>query len=414
MPSAPHEAAAGGGRGYDRGVTGELETVVVDGAARDLAAGTGVQPARFELRTSDLSVALAGAAPITAAYRDLDTVAVDQGRLLLVLGQGSLRLLGEQLGQGLGALVRELRERRARQQLEDRLIDLPQGERLELVEYRSGDEHGVAQLAYHPWGVALLPLDERRPWRQLRRADIDTVRAEPATGSVSVVARGASFELLGLGFDHERHRARLDGLRQSALADAGAIVARLMPGAPFDARTRAGALLVDGRPVSAAEMGDGWSTVERAVLADPTYAQTYAALRERAGAGEAWLSLAPVRPSDASEHMSWFFVALPNDLVAFELVSEGSHATYLFRAGGAPQAAVREVSECLIDIRFLREPIYMTDEQLAAPENLRYRFAIAALPSLRAARERFAGRLIHNDEESWQAALDQAITSGGS
>ena len=34
-----------------------------------------------------------------------------------------------------------------------------------LVEYRAAEEHGVAQIAYHPWGVALLPVDERRPWR---------------------------------------------------------------------------------------------------------------------------------------------------------------------------------------------------------------------------------------------------------
>jgi hypothetical protein len=111
--------------------------------------------------------------------------------------------------------------------------------------------------------------------------------------------------------------------------------------------------------------------------------------------------------------MAWFFVTLPGDVVAFELVSEGSHATYLFRAAGNPAAAVFDVSESLIDTRFLREPIYMTDAELGAAENQRYRFAIAALPSLRAARGRFVKRLIHTDAESWAASLDEAIKSEG-
>jgi hypothetical protein len=228
-----------------------------------------------------------------------------------------------------------------------------------------------------------------------------------------VAARDASFELLSLGADHERHRARIDGMRQSALADAGAIVGRLMPDAPFDARQAASQLLVDGRPVAAGQLGEAWATVERAVLTDPTYAATYRSLRERSPDGASWLSIAPVRPTDPAQHMAWFFVSLPRDLVAMELVSEGSHATYLFRAEGSAQTAVSDVSESLIDARFLREPIYMTDDHLAAPENLRYRLAIAALASLRAARARFAGRLIHTDDEAWSTSLDEAITTGG-
>ena len=72
-----------------------------------------------------------------------------------------------------------------------------------------------------------------------------------------------------------------------------------------------------------------------------------------------------------------------------------------------------DISESLIDSRFLREPIYMTDTDLAASDNVRYRFAIAALPSLRAARARFVRRLIHTDDESWAAALDEAIKTEG-
>jgi hypothetical protein len=107
--------------------------------------------------------------------------------------------------------------------------------------------------------------------------------------------------------------------------------------------------------------------------------------------------------------MAWFLVGLPGGLLAMELVSEGAHATYLFRARDSFEAAVREVSEYLIDARFLREPIYLDESALGEPQHLRYRLAIAALPSLRAARARFVDRLIHTDEEAWARSLDEHI-----
>ncbi len=112
---------------------------------------------------------------------------------------------------------------------------------------------------------------------------------------------------------------------------------------------------------------------------------------------------------------------LPGNLVALELVSEGAHATYCFRAqprasfadGGPDPAAIREtvgaISEALVDSRFLREPMALSDEALAAPRFLRYRLALAALPSLADARARFVARLVHRDDASWAAALADLI-----
>ena len=394
--------------------------VVVTGEGRVLPGASGNSQLRFELRPDDFAVFSAGS-QITAAYRDVDTVAVDQGRLLLAIG--GRRLIAERLGGGLGTVVGTVRDRRARQLLADRFIEVPERDSIDLVEYQADAEHGVAQLAYHPWGVAVLPLDERLPWRLLRRADIASVTPDQMRGrlTVEVTPRPSASDarpihLLGLGLAVERERARLAGLREQALADAAAIVGRLVPAAPVGGRNVAGRLLVDGRPVSPAELGDAWPEIERAVLADPTYAHSYAELVARGG-GEAaarrWISLAPRNPGKSDDHMAWFFVALPGDLVALELVSAGSHATYLFRADDSLEAAVYDVSECLIDSRFLREPIYLTESELVDPGHLRYRFAIAALPSLRAARQRFVRRLIHVDDESWTRSLDEAMKIEG-
>jgi hypothetical protein len=100
-----------------------------------------------------------------------------------------------------------------------------------------------------------------------------------------------------------------------------------------------------------------------------------------------------------------------------ELVSAGSHATYLFRVvrrsafvGSTPasalEAAVADVSEAMIDARFLREPMALPAARLAEPAGLRYRLALAALPTLAAARSRFVARVVHRDAVGWRQAVE--------
>ncbi len=161
------------------------------------------------------------------------------------------------------------------------------------------------------------------------------------------------------------------------------------------------AALVDGRPASPATLGEPWAPLERAVLGHPPFNQSYAALRELAGGDAAprWLAAAPERPSVPDTPRLWFLVGLPGNLVAMEVVSEGAHATYVFRVmpratfsgtlpSGALETAVADISEALIDARFLREPIALPAGRLAEPEFLRYRLALAALPTLATARAR--------------------------
>jgi hypothetical protein len=73
-----------------------------------------------------------------------------------------------------------------------------------------------------------------------------------------------------------------------------------------------------------------------------------------------------------------------------------------------------ELSEAIVDARFLRDPMALPRDRLAEPRYLRYRLAIAALPRLAAARARFVARLVHVDPTSWAAALDGLIRWHGS
>ncbi len=415
------------------------EPIVLRGDVR--RPGADSVPGVVTLGPDGLSVALGGEAPWAAAYRDVAKVMLDAGVVMIVLGDESAaeRWLFERFGSGLARLARGLRDGRLRQWLTDGLVELSNDVEIDLVEYATETTGGIAQLLYHDLGVALAPLDERPPRLRIRRAAIGSIVAHPEVAGIRVtgasggaLAPGAdgprTLELLRLGSAVSSHRERWAALRDGAAADVSAIVGALLADAPLGVREHAAAKLTEGRPASRTELGDAWPIVERAVLAEPAFAESYRMLVDRSAgeASERWLAIAPDRAGAPDPTRIWFFVALPGNLVAMELVSADAHATYLFRvvrraeySGGSADAgrlaaAVDDVSEALVDSRFLREPMALPSTHLAQPQYLRYRLALAALPSLSAARSRFVARLVHRDPVSWAAALDDLIRWHGS
>ncbi len=393
------------------------------GQGRLARPGSSPSSASVRLDAGRFEVAIAGQPPIMADYRDITTLLIGQGTLLLVLGEGdgSLRVVLEQLGQRLGTLVAQLRERRTRQRLGDAFVQLGD-DPLPLLEYRLGDQHGVALLALHAWGAELVPVDDAvRPMR-IRRGEMGSVEADPAGGLVRVTLPAGTLELPGLGAAATAWGQRLGELRDGALRDAATLVGGLVPDAPFGSRNLLGRLLVDGRPASVADLGAELARIDGAVLTEPTFAASFRDLLARGGADVRWFALAPERPGSDTRR-AWYLVALPGNLIALELVSEGAHATYLFRvaprstySGEGPAAiaeqhaaAARDISAALIDARFLREPMALPVAQLASARYLRYRLALAALPGLAAARRRFVARLVHDDPTRWAKALDDLI-----
>jgi hypothetical protein len=413
-------------------------------ANRDAAAAV------MTLEGDGFTVSVGETTPWSAAYRDVVEVRPESGVVHLEVGAGpgAWQWTFERLGPALGTLVRGVRDGRLRQWLTDGLVDLDGDDQAELVEFAAGPLAGVASILYHGRGVAVVPLDERLPRFRIRRADIGTVTGERGTGRIRVkgatdaLARGYAaggdppagevrvdaMELSGLGDTEESHRQRWTALRDSAAADIAAILAARLADAPFEIRRAAGAILREGSPADTATLGDAAAMVEASVQTEPGFAESYRTLVARAGGATAprWIAMAPTRPGDPQDARVWFLVGLPGNLVALELVSAGAHATYFFRV--APRAAfdarhvdpahlaaaVREVSEALVDARFLREPMALPGDRLAEPRYLRYRLAIAALPSLAAARARFVARIVHADPASWAAALDDLIRWHGS
>jgi hypothetical protein len=405
------------------------EPIRLRGEAR-LAGGVPA-PAELTFGVDGFSVAVGGGAPWSAAYRDITEIVVDAGAVLVGLGAAATgqRWLFERFGAATGALVRGLRDGRLRQRLGDGLVELDHDVPIELVEFAAGAATGVAQLLYHDRGVALAPLEGAGTTLRIARGDIGNLAVDPVGGKLHVdgadgpLARElASLDLLHLGQAASSHRDRWAALRDGAGADIGTILGVLLADAPFEVRSRALGAVREGRPVERSELGPAWEVVETAVLTEPTFAASYRALLSRAGdAAPRWLAVAADQPGSIDPPRIWFLVALPGNLLALELVSEGAHATYCFWVAprssfargaidpGPVAAAARDVSEALVDGRFLREPMAIPADRLADPEFLRYRLALAALPSLAAARARFVARLIHSDEAAWAAALDDLI-----
>lgn len=138
-------------------------------------------------------------------------------------------------------------------------------------------------------------------------------------------------------------------------------------------------------------------------------------------------------PADADDHepvLYWFFfplngergAATPANVVAWESSSKSGRATYLFRlvdpaqtsslahparAQATVEAAIHELNRAIGLLNFRREPIYLSDDDLALdPRYRRYAIACRKLPELRRLRASFLGRAIHTSPEAWQKQLE--------
>ena len=146
---------------------------------------------------------------------------------------------------------------------------------------------------------------------------------------------------------------------------------------------------------------------------------------EGAGTAEGDDAEAAAEEEGRAQTVQWFFTPLadggrPLNAVAQEVTSEKGHATYVFRlmppsefesarsAGdaalaGAVTAGVARLNRALLTLNFRREPIYLTDEQIATGRYARYRAAVRKLDYLQWTRQAFLGRAIHNT--TWEQQL---------
>ncbi len=166
-------------------------------------------------------------------------------------------------------------------------------------------------------------------------------------------------------------------------------------------------LLVDGRPTRPQEFGDtGWPIVETAVLGEPTFADSYQSLCATAGAAAPrWVAMSPVDPgSDTNQDLvpdrdagqpgrpraghgrRPRHVLLPGHAAGAVQGRAAREAGHRGRAGrsGHQRGAGRHAASCAS--RWPCRPI-----SCGCRKYLRYRLALAVLPSLAWARSAFRG-----------------------
>ncbi|MCL5069972.1 MAG: hypothetical protein M1308_03630, partial [Actinobacteria bacterium] len=70
---------------------------------------------------------------------------------------------------------------------------------------------------------------------------------------------------------------------------------------------------------------------------------------------------------------------------------------------------IKKINKAMISINFRREPVYIEDDDLYDPKNVKYKFAIAKIPELRELRARFIGRVMHINPKSWKNNIEELL-----
>jgi hypothetical protein len=108
-----------------------------------------------------------------------------------------------------------------------------------------------------------------------------------------------------------------------------------------------------------------------------------------------------------------------------QVAQGGGNATYFFKIASRKDYAklvndmaemhrivdllILRINRLMLDINFRREPIYLSDERLKEPQYSRYLYAVQKIPSLKALRELFIGRVIHSSFEQWKSDVSDLL-----
>jgi len=218
-----------------------------------------------------------------------------------------------------------------------------------------------------------------------------------------------------------RHRGRTQQALQNTLAGLDSMALR-----------RAAGLMADGKCASKAELDsvapEAWAALELACLTKEERKPYYEALKTispvnalRFGLKQVTATgfegqesaLPPVADETGREFpvLAWLLAPLGPEgapvAIAWEVLTEGDHATYGFWLDASQgQADLEELQRCLQRVQFRREPLGASATDLT--EQLgQYALAVEQVPELVWLRKRLMGRAIHATPESWAQSVKE-------
>ncbi len=177
-----------------------------------------------------------------------------------------------------------------------------------------------------------------------------------------------------------------------------------------------------------------WNELERAICCSPI-AEEYAYLKSLARQDKICIGVKKGLMGNLTGEYIWCLFPMysldltqPGNALAMESLSStengGGKATYFFRLVSRieyPEFAdldalhreadifIRQINRSLLAINFRREPIYLSEEKLAEPQHIKYRYTLTRLPSLRELRTRFIGKVSHTTPEQWRKDVDSLL-----
>lgn len=395
-----------------------------------------IDGARAVLEADRFSIAGAGAAPVSAAYRDVLALQAADYAIAISLSSGESLTLSK-LGYLYEDFARTFVERRNEQILADMLGGeslLDGGARGQLTMWVDGVEAGSGPCEVRVYETGLVVLPDDADVVRFPLSEVD--KAWTQDYALNVIVRG------GTQLQFSRLGGRLDPLERALAKATDALslkvqelLASAAPG--VDSLTLRGAadIMREGRAARRADLEAIspalWAGLETR-LANAGAAETYSYLSSIADTSRIAVGLKRGLSGDRTGEYVWFLAPVlsadskkPGNAIVMEAYALGeepkAYATYVFRmlpraqyAAGATEAqlaaaadtAIETVNRCMIETNFRREPIYLPEDKLLDPRYLRYWFAVRRLPGLRWLREHFVGRAIHSSPEEWRAALD--------
>jgi hypothetical protein len=402
-------------------------------------AQTSAEGAHAVLEADRFSVAGAGSAPVSAAYRDVLTLQVAEYAVTVSLSSGETLTLSK-LGYLFEDFARTFVARRNEQILSDMLGAeslLDGGARSQFTMWRDGVEAGSGPCEVRVYETGLVVLPDDADVARFPLSEVEKTWTQDY--ALNVMVRG------GTQLMFSRLGSRLDPLAKSLsqAADAlslkvQALLAEVAPGVDSLTLRRAADIMREGRAARRADIEAIapalWEGLE-ARLSNAGAAETYAYLKGIADTSRIAVGLKRGLMGDRTGEYVWFLAPVfsadskkPGNAIVMEAYSLGeepkAYATYVFRLApradyargmseaqlaAAADSAIETVNRCMIETNFRREPIYLPDDKLLDPRYLRYWFAVRRLPGLRWLREHFVGRAIHSSPEEWQAAVESLL-----
>jgi hypothetical protein len=364
------------------------------------------------------------------AYREAIEALPEDYKLILVLG-GEQELQISQLGYQYEDFIKAFIRLRNEMLLKDLLFQETlkksgfEAVFVSLNKLELEEQKGTAEFKFYQTSLVILPEKGeliRIPFSDILETKTDNFQIEIKTENGDKIV----ISMLGEKFDLFKDTLR-DCLNELTI-NVQNFIKGLYPEIDFATLNKLTELMKEGRAVS--NMDIKTISVEFSVRLEANLMKTeakeeYQFLKEIGEQEQIHLGFKKGLMGSLTGDYLWFLIPIysqdkskPGNTIAFEAIGEKEtgRATYFFRILGREEYKnaskeqidsqidniISQINRGLVSINFRREPIYLSEEKLAEPEYVKYKFSIAKIPEIKLMRDLFIGRVSHRDDEQWQ------------